>query len=206
MTTLLTSEVVAPVARIRVREIRDTACKLCHTYDLHRCRRETLVSFWLSLIGFWRCRCDRCGGYSFYLLSADQLVNRLSWVALLAAGLLLEGVRVYTAHRLALRVSSSPVVAPAPIYPLSGRGVSGRGASAPKAVPDPQPLILTNKDVVSLTEAGFSPKLVSTVVQISDGGFDYQPQALIELKRGGVDENVIGVILDRRRKTLPTLP
>ena len=201
MTTLLSSEVVAPVSRIRVREIRDTACKACHAYDLHRCRRETLVSFWLSIIGYWQCRCDRCGVYSFYLLSPDQLVNRLSWVALLAAGIVFEGVRVYTAHNVALRVASAPMAARIEPSSFSGRGVRG-----PQGLPEAPPLILTNKDVLSLTGAGFSPKLVSTVVQISDGGFDYQPQALIELKRGGVDENVIGVILDRRRKTLPTLP
>ncbi len=198
MRSIANAAIVAPVSRIRVREIRDTACKACHAYDLHRCRRETLVSFWLSIIGYWQCRCDRCGVYSFYLLSQDQLVNRLSWVALLAAGIVFEGVRVYTAHIGALRVASDPMAARIEPSSFSGRGVRG-----PQGLPEAPPLILTNKDVLSLTDAGFSPKLVSTVVQISDGGFDYQPQALIELKRGGVDEDVIAVILDRRRKKLP---
>jgi hypothetical protein len=54
---------------------------------------------------------------------------------------------------------------------------------------------LTNSAVVKLVRAGFKEKTVIAIIRSRPSQFDLAPDRLIELKRGGVSENIILVML-----------
>lgn len=66
-----------------------------------------------------------------------------------------------------------------------------------------QPTALTNADVVKLVEAGLSPEVViASIRQARERNFTLTPDALIELKKKGVPDSVIAVLLN----PAPTTP
>ena len=56
---------------------------------------------------------------------------------------------------------------------------------------------LTNSSIVKLVRAGFKEKTVIAIIRTRQTNFDLAPDRLIELKRGGVSENVILAMLAR---------
>jgi hypothetical protein len=54
---------------------------------------------------------------------------------------------------------------------------------------------LTNSAVIKLVRAGFKDKTVIAIIRSRPSQFDLAPERLIELKRGGVSENIILVML-----------
>jgi hypothetical protein len=54
---------------------------------------------------------------------------------------------------------------------------------------------LTNSAVIKLVRAGFKEKTVIAIIRSRPAQFDLSPDRLIELKRGGVSENIILVML-----------
>lgn len=56
---------------------------------------------------------------------------------------------------------------------------------------------LTNASVVKLVRAGFREKTVIYIIRTSPARFDLSPDNLIDLKRSGVSENIILVMLAR---------
>lgn len=56
---------------------------------------------------------------------------------------------------------------------------------------------LTNSSIVKLVRAGFKDKTVIAIIRTRQTHFDLAPDRLIELKRGGVSENVILAMLAR---------
>lgn len=54
---------------------------------------------------------------------------------------------------------------------------------------------LTNAAVIKLVHAGFKEKTVITIIRSRPAQFDLSPDRLIELKRGGVSENIILAML-----------
>ena len=58
--------------------------------------------------------------------------------------------------------------------------------------------VLTNADIVKMTNAGISESNIVREIQMSRSDFSTSPAALIELKRHGVSESVLGAVLDSR--------
>ena len=56
---------------------------------------------------------------------------------------------------------------------------------------------LTNASVIKLVRAGFKEKTVIAIIRTRPARFDLAPDRLIELKRGGVSENIILAMLAR---------
>lgn len=54
---------------------------------------------------------------------------------------------------------------------------------------------LTNADILNMTKQGFDPALIVKDIQSSSSDFDTSPQALIDLKNGGVDQSVMKAML-----------
>ncbi|HSK73117.1 MAG TPA: hypothetical protein VK892_15575 [Pyrinomonadaceae bacterium] len=56
---------------------------------------------------------------------------------------------------------------------------------------------LTNKDVVLMTQAGLSSELIIRKVKDSAGNYDVSTQALIDLKKAGVADQVIALMMEK---------
>jgi hypothetical protein len=65
----------------------------------------------------------------------------------------------------------------------------------------PSDNVLTNADIVKMTKAGLSESIILREIQISRTDFSTSPAALIELKKHGVSESVLGAVLDSRLGT-----
>ncbi len=63
---------------------------------------------------------------------------------------------------------------------------------------DSQPPI-TNADVVSMTKSGLGEQTIVLAIQQGPTAFDTSPQALIELKKGGVTDGVLNLMLSASR-------
>jgi hypothetical protein len=57
---------------------------------------------------------------------------------------------------------------------------------------------LTNKEVILMTRAGLSEDLIIRKVNESNGDFDTTAQALIELKKAGVSDVVIALMMEKK--------
>ena len=57
--------------------------------------------------------------------------------------------------------------------------------------------ILTNKDVVQMTQTGLSSDLIALKIKQTKGNYDTTAQDLIELKKAGVTDEVIKVMLEK---------
>jgi len=57
--------------------------------------------------------------------------------------------------------------------------------------------ILTNKEVVLMTQAGLSKDLIIRKVKDSKGNFDVSTPALIDLKKSGVADEVITILMEK---------
>lgn len=62
---------------------------------------------------------------------------------------------------------------------------------------------LTNEDVVLMTQAGLGRDLVIAKVKDSDGNYDVSAKSLIELKKAGVADEVIKMMLEKPKKPAP---
>ena len=69
--------------------------------------------------------------------------------------------------------------------------VAGAAAQAQQRSEAP----LTNAAVIKLVRAGFKEKTVIAIIHSRPSSFDLSPDGLIELKRGGVSENIILAML-----------
>lgn len=56
---------------------------------------------------------------------------------------------------------------------------------------------LTNKDIVLMSQAGLSSELIIRKVKDSGGNYDISTQALIDLKKAGVADQVIALMLEK---------
>lgn len=59
---------------------------------------------------------------------------------------------------------------------------------------------LSNNDVISMTKAGLSRDLIARKIKDSRGIYDTTAQALIELKKAGVADEVIALMMDSNNK------
>jgi hypothetical protein len=64
--------------------------------------------------------------------------------------------------------------------------------------------MLTNEDVVLMTQAGLGRDLIIAKIKDSDGNYDVSAKSLIELKKAGVADEVIKMMLEKPKK--PALP
>ena len=71
-------------------------------------------------------------------------------------------------------------------------------AASPAQTSDP---VLTNADVVKMAKAGLPESIILREIQMSRTDFATSPAALIELKRQGVSEGILGAVLDSRMGT-----
>lgn len=63
-----------------------------------------------------------------------------------------------------------------------------------------QPEILTNKEVVLMTQVGLSKDLIISKIKDSGGDYDVSTQALIDLKKAGVADEVIALMMEKGGK------
>jgi hypothetical protein len=64
----------------------------------------------------------------------------------------------------------------------------------------PQTETLTNIDIIELTKAGLSQKVILEKIKSSSCEFDSSAKALIELKKSGVDDEVISEIIEKSKR------
>lgn len=57
--------------------------------------------------------------------------------------------------------------------------------------------ILTNKDIIQMTQTGLSSDLIALKVKQTKGRYDTTAQALIDLKKAGVTDEVIKIMLEK---------
>lgn len=58
--------------------------------------------------------------------------------------------------------------------------------------------VLTNADIVKMMKAGVPESIILREIQMSNTDFATSPAALIELKKQGASERILGAILDSR--------
>jgi hypothetical protein len=56
---------------------------------------------------------------------------------------------------------------------------------------------LTNSQIIEMSKVGLNARVIITKIEKSKGGFDTSTNALIELKKSGVDDEVIAAIIDK---------
>ena len=61
---------------------------------------------------------------------------------------------------------------------------------------------LTNSVIIQMTQAGLSKELIVRKIKNSDGKYDISAQALIELKKAGVADEVIAMMLEKGEKSV----
>jgi len=62
--------------------------------------------------------------------------------------------------------------------------------------------ILTNNDIISLVKVGLSDEAIISVIQKSQHKFDLTPDALIDLKKSGVSNKIIEVMIGTRPSSI----
>jgi hypothetical protein len=62
----------------------------------------------------------------------------------------------------------------------------------------PADAVMTNASVVKLAKAGFKEKTIISIIYARIPNFDLSPERMIELKRNGVNENIIMAMLARQ--------
>jgi hypothetical protein len=68
----------------------------------------------------------------------------------------------------------------------------------PVAAQAPTDNVLTNADIVKMVKAGLPENIIVREIQMSRTDFGTSPSALIELKKQGASEGVLGAVLDSR--------
>ncbi len=66
--------------------------------------------------------------------------------------------------------------------------------------------VMTNRSVIDMSRAGLSPEIIRAKILRSDTNFDVTAKALIELKEGGVPDDIIALMLERADSALPGTP
>jgi hypothetical protein len=56
--------------------------------------------------------------------------------------------------------------------------------------------VLRNEDIIELSRSGLGPEILMKLISKSPHQFDVEPKALAALKRAGVKDQVIGLIID----------
>jgi hypothetical protein len=62
----------------------------------------------------------------------------------------------------------------------------------------PTAQVLTNADIVKMMKAGLPESVILREIQMSNTDFATSPAALIELKKQGASERILGAVLDSR--------
>jgi hypothetical protein len=65
----------------------------------------------------------------------------------------------------------------------------------------PADQVLTNTDIVKMMKAGLPESIILREIQMSKTDFGTNPAALIELKKQGASEAILGAVLDSRMGT-----
>lgn len=66
--------------------------------------------------------------------------------------------------------------------------------------------VMTNRSVIDMSRAGLSPEIIRAKILRSDTNFYVSTKALIELKEGGVPDDIIALMLERANSALPGTP
>ena len=82
--------------------------------------------------------------------------------------------------------------------PSAGRFALTVGRGSPEGVTSPGPLsdTLSNDDIVGLSRAGLNTALIARLILQSPHRFAVDPKSLVALKRAGVQDRVIGLMID----------
>jgi hypothetical protein len=75
---------------------------------------------------------------------------------------------------------------------LSPGGAQGQGK-----VGEGRREVLTNESVINLSRAGFKERTIVTLIRTSETAFDISTPRLVELKKRGVNERIISVMIER---------
>jgi hypothetical protein len=62
---------------------------------------------------------------------------------------------------------------------------------------------LTNADVIQLSRSGLGKELIVNKIKTSPSSFDVSVNGLVELKNAGVDDVVVGVMMEKARENAP---
>lgn len=77
--------------------------------------------------------------------------------------------------------------------------------AAPKKT-SPAEAVMTNKDVIKLAQAGIPENIIMQKIQTSKTKFDTSVDGLLELKKGGVSDNLIAFIMNPPAAAAPAPP
>jgi hypothetical protein len=65
---------------------------------------------------------------------------------------------------------------------------------------------LTNADVIQLAQSGLGKELIINKIKNSQCEFDVSMNGLVDLKKAGVDDVIVGVMMEKAREKKETLP
>ena len=65
--------------------------------------------------------------------------------------------------------------------------------------------ILTNADIIEMAQAGLGKELIAQKIKATGGNYDVTAKGLIALKKGGVDDEVIAVVVEKSKVQPETL-
>src|SRR5258707_137574 len=109
------------------------------------------------------------------------MTARLSVVVLIVGTVCAGSLSAQTARR------AAPAAAPKP----------AAAAPAPVAAAALVPAALTNQDVLKMVQAGLGESVVLATVRTAGAtSFDLSPDGLIALKKGGVSDAIVSVMID----------
>jgi cellobiose-specific phosphotransferase system component IIB len=151
---------------------------------MRRAHRESLADYWLSCFGFYPVICENCRGRMFGLRlrkMALVLSAGIAASALIGAGLGQIHRRGHERRIERAAADSSPSAA--------------EYIEASAAAVAPQ-FAITNADIVELTQAGMTSKLICKLIHSTAHRFQIGPKSLVDLKRAGVSEDVMLAMLE----------
>jgi len=171
-------------------------CVYCESGELVRAHRQTFSDHLFACAGLYPYICKKCRRRCLRP-SLEQTSMAACFALMAVAALGTAGVFVYRMPR-----GSSPA-----------RGISATGARfTPVAQTETQaPVldwrsILRNEDIVELSRSGLASEVISKFISKSPHQFEVDAKSLASMKRSGVKDEVIALIIDVSLSAPPSTP
>lgn len=162
------------------------ACGHCESGELIRTHRRAFAEHLFACVGLYPYICKKC--------KRRCLRPRLEQMAMVACFVVLAMVAMGTVGLFVYRMRHAS---------LMGPGVPASGARlTPVALNEPQSPVLDwrstlrNDDIVELSRSGLAGEVIAKLISKSPHQFDVDTKSLASMKRSGVKDEVIALIID----------
>lgn len=164
-------------------------CLHCGSGELTRVHGRAFAEHVVACIGLYPYVCSKCR-HRCLQLRFEQAIVCLTLVAFVVTTF---GALVYRLHQKSLPARGS-------IPALNVRFPGGALDLAARTGPTEPVLdlrdILQNEEIIELSRAGLSSEIISQLIRKSPHRFAVDTKSLVALKRGGVKDQVIGLIIE----------